>query len=236
MRVIGWIGVLHITVIAVWMIINIVFSLSNPINMNEDNPLAENGIAYYSAFPGYLGMDHGSKSLIMILSIAIPVGLFICFKNIEYFRLRNTIALISGCFGFALYGLSLMLQAVTVEYAFNLFNSSEDMYSRQFATLLYDWSMLQGGLSVSIYIIANLLLAAWIILHSIGLSKFLHKKRVSVFGYFTGGLMIAGYLIAWFFLMQGEQSMHNLNEIVGVLFMLWIFFVSMKMIKGTVST
>ncbi|WP_332692995.1 hypothetical protein [Halalkalibacter lacteus] len=124
MKVIGWIGILHVTIIIVWMIINIVFSISNPVHYIEGETLAETGIAYYSEFPGYLGMDHGSKALIMLLSITLPIGLFIRLKKTKNFSLTNTIGLISGCLGFALYGLSLMLQATTVEYAFNLYNSS----------------------------------------------------------------------------------------------------------------
>ncbi len=124
LKVIGWIGILHVTIIIVWMIINIVFSISNPVHYIEGETLAETGIAYYSEFPGYLGMDHGSKALIMLLSITLPIGLFIRLKKTKNFSLTNTIGLISGCLGFALYGLSLMLQATTVEYAFNLYNSS----------------------------------------------------------------------------------------------------------------
>lgn len=214
------------------MIINIVFSISNPFHYTEGKTLAEAGIAYYSQFPGYLGADHGSKALIMLLSIALPIGLFIYLKKLENFSLNNTIGLIAGCIGFALYGLSLMLQATTVEYAFNLYNSSEDAYTRQFATLLYEWSMLEGGLSVSIYIMANLLLATWLIVHSAGLNILGKTKKLSILGYITGILQILGYLLSWTFLMQGKQNMHDINELVGLLFVIWILIISIKMVRG----
>ena len=74
MKGIGWIGILHVFTIVVWMIINIFFIILNPIQVQEGQSLAELGIAYYSNFPGYLGFDHGSKALIMLLSISLPIG------------------------------------------------------------------------------------------------------------------------------------------------------------------
>ncbi|WP_332692986.1 hypothetical protein [Halalkalibacter lacteus] len=116
-----------------------------------------------------------------------------------------------------------------------LLNSSENIYTRQFATLLYEWSMLEGGLSVSIYIIANLLLSTWLITHSAGLYVLDKTKKLSMLGYLTGVLQISGYLLSWFFLMHGKQNMHDFNELVGLLFMFWILIISIKIVRGKVS-
>jgi len=229
---IGWIGILHVFTIVVWMIINIFFIILNPIQVQEGQSLAELGIAYYSNFPGYLGFDHGSKALIMLLSISLPIGLFIYLHKLKHFRLQNLIALIAGCSGFAFYGFSLMVQASTVEYAFKTFRLAADDYTQSFATLFYDWAMLEGGLSVSIYVIANLLLAVWVIIHSLGLWRLDFTKKFSLFGLFVGSIHIIGYTISWFFLMQGKQNMHDFNEAVGLLFMVWILIISIKMIRG----
>lgn len=217
------------------MIVNIIFGSLNPVTLDESKSVAENGVSYYSQFPGYLGFDHGSKALIMLLSIALPIGIFLSLRRNRKFMLLNLIALITGCLGFAFYGLSLMLQATAVEYAFNLYSSSDDMFAQSFAVFLYDWSMLEGGLSVSIYIIANLLLAVWLIIHSRGLYIVNSFKRFSVFGYIVGSLQIIGFLIAWYFLMQAEQNMHDFNEGIGLLFMIWIFIISIKMVRGKIK-
>lgn len=170
----------------------------------------------------------------MLLSISLPIGLFVYLKKFENDSISNIIALIAGCLGFAFYSLSLMLQAATVEYTFKLYQSVDDEYTREFATLLYEWSMLEGGLSVSIYILANILLAIWLILHSRGLYKYNSMKKLGVYGYLTGGLLIIGYLISWYFLMQATQNMHLFNEAIGLLLMGWILVVSIKMIRGEI--
>lgn len=231
MRLIGWIGLLHVLVLVGWMVVNIIFSMMNPASIDEGQFLAEAGIAYYSNFPGYLGFDHGSKALVMLISIVLPVALFIYLKRNKDFTLLNLIALIAGCIGFALYGVSLMLQATAVEYAFNLYSSTNDAYAQAFSLYLYDWSMLEGGFSVSIYILANLSLAAWIMIHSRGLYIVGGSKAFSVYGYVVALLLTIGHLISWFYLMQGNQNMHDFNEAVGLLFMIWILIVSIKMIR-----
>lgn len=236
MRVIGWIGVFHVFIIVAWVIVNVIFNLQYPATIQLDQTIAEAGISYYSNFPGYLGLDHGSKGLVMLLSIALPIGLFIFLRKLSNFHLKNLIALIAGSLGFAFYGLSLIIQAATVEYAFKLFSSTKDIYTKSFATLLYDWSMLEGGLSVSIYIVANLLLAIWIIIHSIGLWRLIDLKKLGIYGVIIGSLQIIGYLISWFFLMRGEQNMHNFNEAVGLLMLIWILFISVSMIRGKFAT
>lgn len=235
LRVIGWFGILHVVIIVVWMVINIIFGMLNPVTISEGDSIAEIGVSYYSNFPGYLGLDHGSKALVMLISILLPIGLFMYLRKKKDFMLLNLIALIAGCLGFAFYGLSLMLQATAAEYAFHLYNSSNDVLARSFSTFLYDWSMLEGGLSVSIYIIANLFLATWVIIHSRGLYILDSSKKLCVFGYFVGILQITGFLISWFFLMQASQNMHDFNEAVGLLFMLWILIISIKMVRGKIT-
>lgn len=235
MRIIGWVGILHVMVLVVWMGVNIVFGLVNPVTINESDSLAEAGVAYYSNFPGYVGFDHGSKALVMFLSILLPVGLFMYVRKWQGVTLPNLIAFVTGCIGFALYGLSLMLQATAAEYAFHLYKTSNDAFAQSFATFLYDWSMLEGGLSVSIYIIANLLLATWVIIHSRSLYVMGVFRTLSVFGYVVGMLQIIGYVLSWFFLMKAKQSMHDINEAIGLLFMLWILLISMKMIRGKIT-
>ncbi|WP_255695058.1 hypothetical protein [Virgibacillus salidurans] len=39
--------------------------------------MAEAGIEYYSNHQGLIGLDHGSKALIMLVSILFPIGLYV---------------------------------------------------------------------------------------------------------------------------------------------------------------
>lgn len=132
MRIIGWIGIFHVIIIVAWMVINIVFSILNPVTIIEGNSIAETGVLYYSNFPGYLGLDHGSKALVMLISILLLIGLFMYLNKNKDFKLLNLIALIVGCIGFSFYGLSLMLQATAAEYAFNLYSSNADVFPSLF--------------------------------------------------------------------------------------------------------
>lgn len=231
---IGWFGIAHVIVIVIWMIVNLVFGLLHPVTIEKGDSLAKIGIEYYSDFQGYLGFDHGSKGLVMIISILLPIGLFTYLKKDRESFLPQLIGLIAGCMGFLLYGLSLILQATAVEYAFSLYNSTNDLNAQSFAIYLYEWSMLEGGLSVSIYIIANILLGIWVITHSKVLYHRYALKKFGVFGYVVGGLLITGYIISWFYLMQAKQNMHDFNEVIGMLFTIWILLVSIKMVRGKI--
>lgn len=235
MKIIGWIGILHAGVLVIWMAVNILFSLYNPVTFSTNDSMAETGIAFYSNYPGYLGFDHGSKALVMLASIVLPIGIYMYLKKTNDFQLQNSIAVITGCLGFAFYGLSLMLQAVTVEYAFNLYRTNGDIAVQSFAVLLYEWSMLEGGLSVSIYIIANLLIACWVMMHSLGLLRIKKFIKLSIFGMIVGLLLTSGYLLSWFFLMQANQNMHEFNEATGLLFVIWILLISIRMVQGKIS-
>ena len=235
MKAIGWAGFIHVSILIIWMVIHLIFNQLNPVAITDKATMAQTGIAYYSRFPGLLGLDHGSKALVMLLSVLLPIGLYVHFKELKEFRLKNTIALVAGCSGFILYGLSLMLQAVTVEYAFNLYRTSEDTVTHSFAVLLYEWAMLEGGLSVSLYILANLCLSCWVMIHSIGFYTFDSLKKIGIFGCIVGATQLFGYLVAWFFLMQAKQNMHDFNEAIGLLFTIWIAMISFQMIRGRIT-
>ncbi|MEJ8767214.1 hypothetical protein WKU33_15360 [Oceanobacillus sp. HCA-5259] len=235
MKAIGWAGIMHVSILIIWMVIHILFNQLNPVVINDEAAMAQTGIEFYSNFPGLLGFDHGSKAFVMLLSVLLPIGLYIHFKELKIFRLKNTIALVAGCSGFTLYGLSLMLQAVTVEYAFNLYRTTEDTVAHSFAVLLYDWAMLEGGLSVSMYILANLCLSCWVMIHSIGLFSFNSFKKIGIFGCIVGAIQIIGSFLAWFFLMQAKQNMHDFNEAIGLLFTIWIAMISFQMIRGKIT-
>lgn len=198
---------------------------------NEGISLTELGISYYSHHRGVLGLDHGSKALAMLLMISVPVFLYDRFKLYHEFSFLNLAALVSGTLSFFTNSVSLILQAATVEYAFKIYSLSTDTFTQNFASALYDWSMLQGGLSVSLYIIANLLLSIWVIIHSIGLKRFNGYRKIGMFGICFGVLQILGSVVSWVFLMIGRQNMHSINEIIGFIFIIWLFMVSILLIK-----
>ncbi|MDV2685984.1 hypothetical protein RYX56_16575 [Alkalihalophilus lindianensis] len=133
---IGWVGIFHVLFIVGWIVYNLSHHLIYPAPLlGEDQSLAELGILYYSEHRGLLGFDHGSKSLMMLLSIVLPVGIFYILKRDSAFDLLNMLALVAGVVGFTLYSLSLMLQAVTVEYAFQLFINNNDASAQAFCDI-----------------------------------------------------------------------------------------------------
>ncbi|ADC51404.1 hypothetical protein BpOF4_16805 [Alkalihalophilus pseudofirmus OF4] len=233
MRIIGWIGLFHVAGFVTWMVVNLIFQIQNPITIEQDSRLSISVLDYYSQFPGYFGFDHGSKAIILLISAVIPIGIYHLCSGTRSFQMNNLIAFICGSAGFILYALSFILQAAAVSYAIKLYSQAVDETTKQFAALLIEWSMMEGGLSTSIYILANFLIGIWIILHSQGIKNIGFSYRFRLFGYIVGGLLIVSYFIAWFFLMQGTQVMHDVTEVIGILFFVWLTILSISFVKGS---
>jgi hypothetical protein len=215
------------------MVVNLIFQIQNPITIEQDSRLSLSVLDYYSQFPGYFGFDHGSKAIILLISAVIPIGIYHLCSGTRSFQMNNLLALICGSAGFILYALSFILQAAAVSYAIKLYSQAVDETTKQFAALLIEWSMMEGGLSTSIYILANFLIGIWIILHSQGLKIIGFSYRFRLFGYSVGGLLIVGYFFAWYFLMQGSQVVHDITEVIGILFFVWLTILSISFIKGS---
>ncbi|WP_099302759.1 hypothetical protein [Bacillus sp. Marseille-P3800] len=227
MRVVGWIAFVHIFFILMWLIINIITSILYPASFDADRPMMEVGLDYHASLVGYLAFDHGSKSLVMLMTMIVPIGLYHLFHKRSFVELAG---LIAGLSGFLLYALSFMLQAVSVSYAIHLYNDeATNEFGRQFAMYVFDWTMLQGGFSTSLYIMANLLIAVWVILSSTLFSK--KSKALRRIGHIVGILLIVSYLLSWGFLMLGHQNIHLFTETVGMLFLVWLGMLGYKLIK-----
>ncbi|WP_100372279.1 hypothetical protein [Bacillus sp. FJAT-45037] len=233
MKLVGWFGLFHVFFIVMWMVINIIFSIQNPLELNEGEQPSVIAIEYWSQFPGYLGMDHGSKALLFLLSIMIPIGLYAFIKKVDkQDALQNLVAMICGVLGFVIYSISFMLQATAVEYAINTYSATTDESRQQSATMIMEWTMLEGGFSTSLYILSNFLLAVWLILHAKGLTHLGMSRRFVLFSYVVGALNIIGYSMSWFYLMRGQQVMHDVTEAVGLLFLVWLVWVSVSLIRN----
>lgn len=165
----------------------------------------------------------------MLVTVAIPIGLFCFLKSIPGKKLTNIIGLIFGVIGFMFYSLSLMLQAASVAYSINLYSEATNEFSQQFAVHLFEWTMIEGGFSTSVYILSNLAIGVWILSHS-KMLKNLHP-RIAISGLFIGSLHIFSYLSSWFFLMFGRQSIHEFTEAVGLLLLVWLFLIGILFLK-----
>lgn len=233
MRLAGWIGMAHVGVIIGWLIVSAIFFAIFPLDEFVDTTLsdAEIGIAYWAEHRGLLGLDHGSKSLVLLLCPIIPVVLFHILKKIKAYQLYNVIALVAGILSFFILSVSLMLQATAVEYAFKLYEQTENAHSQHFAVHLYEWVMLEGGLSVSIYIIANLLLSVWVSIHSYGLMTFYGYNKLAILGFAYASLQVTTVFFTWYFLMRGLQIMHQVNNVIEILFHIWMFALSLQLIR-----
>lgn len=231
MRILGWIGYFYIFLIIAWILFNIIYAKMAPLDIQDGGNMAKQGISYYSEHRGLIGYDHGSKALSMLLIISFPIFLYERFKRSREFSYLNMMALIAGTLSFFINAVSLMLQAATVEYAFKIYGLSDDSSVQSFATSLYDWAMLQGGLSVSLYIVANLLLSVWVMIHSYALKTFNGYHKIGMLGMFFGVIQIAETLASWAFLMAGKQNLHTVDEIVNFIFLIWLFVISTLLLQ-----
>lgn len=229
-KCIGWIAIFHVVFILIWLIINIILSITVPATFDQGVPLMEAGLEYHSTLVGYVAMDHGSKSIVMLVTILVPIGMYFLLPNKSF---ASVTGLIAGVSGFLIYSVSFMLQAVSVAYAINLYQTHTTEYGRQLAMHVFEWTMLEGGFSTSLYVLSNLLLAGWVILYSKQL--FNENKRLRLFGYIVGGSLIIGYLTSWVFLMFGHHALHLVTETIGMLFLLWLGLIGMKLVRGQVN-
>lgn len=75
----------------------------------------------------------------------------------------------------------------------------------------------------------------WVGLHSYGLLRQEQAKGLARLGFAFSGLPLLTVLVGWFFLMQGQQILHTVDEAVGLLFLVWLGLLSWRCLKGAPS-
>lgn len=223
-RLAGALGYIYILTITVWIVITFVYQkILYPAERMES---FYDGLTYYSVHKGYIGWDHGSKSIVFFLSSLIPIATYDALKR-EQTSVVHLAGMIFGVISFWTLSLSFILQAFTMEYAIGLFQSAEDPLTQHFAVNLARWSGDGGGFSLSLYTISYMSLALWIAFllkgdHSVStLMKFLSVITVVAH--------IAVPIAVFIAFITTNKNYNDLNGIADILFIIWLFFHSRRL-------
>lgn len=226
-RLASALGYIYILTIAVWIVITFVYQkILYPAERMES---FYDGLTYYSVHKGYIGWDHGSKSIVFFLSSLIPIATYDAFKR-EQTSVVHLAGMIFGVISFWTLSLSFILQAFTMEYAIGLFQSAGDPLAHHFAVYLARWSTEGGGFSLSLYTISNTSLALWIACLLKGdRSVSTPTKFLSVI---TVIALIAASIAVFIAFITTKKNYNDLNELANFLFIIWLFFHSNRLWRG----
>jgi hypothetical protein len=151
MRLIALYAILGpIFVIAVSLITNHLIA-----NLPYSNSVAK----YWSQAPYAIGFDHGLKGLYALFFGVVPYWLW------RWTGKRDSplahIGLGAGILSGLVLGMSLDLQGMAVAFAARGYAS--DPHMAAVYTVIGNWAMTDGGLSVSLYVVADLFMALWLV-------------------------------------------------------------------------
>lgn len=227
----GIISISNVLIVISSVIFNMVYIKIFPFRSTSGISAIESGLDYYAGHP-VIGFDHGIKGLVFLASIMIPIGLFWLLYKHKYPLDLNIMASVSGVLSFLVLSVSFILQGTLAEYSIHLYNSSANGdFAKHFAVYLFDWGVQQGGLSVSLYIVSNILAAIWILIHSMALKRAFNQKLILYVGLIYACLGLLAQLISFFYLMQGIQNIHNIDELVGFIEDLWLILIGILLLK-----
>ncbi|MFA1819943.1 hypothetical protein ACDX78_07080 [Virgibacillus oceani] len=219
----GILGIVYVFIILIWIAISAVYQ--GVLYPNEALTVNE-GLIYYSDHQWYFGMDHGSKAIAFLLVSILPLILF-CMFNRSYHGKKLFLNLLGMIFGFSYFminAVSLIVQAVTATFAINQYS----MYlgDREFARLLFEWAINDGGFSISLYIIANLCMVIWLFAHGYLFYLEMNNKYFFAFSSILAAALLIGAVINFIGIILFQVSVNTLSEMVNILFIFWISYVS----------
>ena len=206
-----YIAILYALVIIGWIVITAVMQFYlYPVESNYET-VAE-GLDYYQDHRGYMGLDHGTKGVVFLISSLAPL-LFLKFSQ----SFKAKIGAFFGSISFLILSTSFFVQAFTAEYIISLLNNTG---ARTTGELIYIWIFLEGGITHSTYLIANILIGVWVILHSYELKK-LGYNRLYPYGIIVAMMHILAsvFFISQFIVPNDIGS--QLTDIATFLFIVW---------------
>lgn len=230
----GFTAIIYIVVIIGWIVFHIIYSNLNPF-INTGGSMIEQGLHYYSDRFSIVGFDHGTKAILFLFTMIIPITFFIMLHKKNFHLEINLIALISGILSYFILSVSFILQATIGQYAVHLYKVANSAFEENFAINMYDLALEKGGFSVSLYIIANILLVIWVFLLSYSMKKVFNDKRIYILGFIYSILLLISQIITFIFLMQGIQNMHDLDELIGLIGLVWFAFLAIRLLKNPVK-
>lgn len=207
--IVGWIGVTFLMQVVLY-----------PVEGQNSSVLES--LAYYVDHRGYIGLDHGTKGIIFLVSSYVPLHfLYLCRQP------RALIGALFGALSLIILSLSFLVQAFTAEF---LIGMVEDPETASLAVFLYKGIFLQGALTDSVYIIANTLLACWVFLHS-RLLKQAGYNRFYLYGLVVSvsHLLASGFLFIQIVLPNDWGDW--ISEAATFLFIAWFLWYALRMDK-----
>lgn len=220
-----YIAVLYAAVIVGWLVITAIMQfVLYPVD--SDVTSIGEALDYYQDHRGYIGLDHGTKGLVFLVSSLVPL-LFLRFNR----NFKAILGSFLGAIGLIILSISFLIQAFTAEFVIGMLNSSE---TRSMAEFVYNGVFLQGGITYSTYLISNILMGAWVMTHSFELKKPGHNR------FFYYGMVVGIiHMISSFFLMLQliipNDIGSTLSDIATFFFIVWFIIYGIKLdqrVKG----
>ena len=128
-------------------------------HLTQNIPYSNSAVEYWSHAPSIIGFDHGIKGLFALFFGMVPYWLW-RWTGKEDSPLAH-IGLVAGILSGLVLGMSLDLQGVAMAFAARGYASNPHM--APVYTVLGNWAMMDGGLSVSLYVVADLFMATWLL-------------------------------------------------------------------------
>lgn len=214
-----YIAILYAVVIVGWIIITAIMQFFlYPVDTNY-NSIGE-ALDYYQDHRGYIGLDHGTKGIVFLISSLVPL-LFLKVR-------RDSSTIIGSFFGsisFIILSLSFLFQAFTAEFVIGMLNNTE---TRSMAEFVYNWMFLEGGITYSTYLVANIFVGAWVLIHSFELKKLGHTRFI-YYGAVVGIIHIISSFLLMLKLIIPNEIGSTLSDIANFLFIVWFIIYGIKL-------
>src|SRR5699024_11729514 len=110
-------------------------------------------LSYYVDHRGYIGLDHGTKGIVFLISSYVPLHFIYIHRQTEAF-----IGAIFVTLSMLILSLAFLVQAFTAEFLICMLENTE---TTSLAVFFYKQIFLEGALTSSDYMIVNLRLACW---------------------------------------------------------------------------
>lgn len=200
--IVGWIGITFIMQVVLY-----------PVEV-QDGSVFEL-LSYYVDHRGYIGLDHGTKGIVFLISSYVPLHFIYIHRQTEAF-----IGAIFGTLSMLILSLAFLVQAFTAEFLIGMLENTE---TTSLAVFLYKGIFLEGALTDSVYIIVNLLLACWILFHSRILNRAGHH-RLYIYGITVSLIHLLASLFLFSQIIHPNEVGDWLSESATFFFIVWFLW------------
>ena len=215
-------------IIAVYAILGPIFVIAVSLTTNhliQNIPYSSSAVRYWSHAPYAIGFDHGIKGLYALF-----------FGMVSYWLWRWTgktnsplahIGLVAGILSGLVLGLSLDLQGVAMSFAARGFAAHPHM--APVYAVFGNWAMSDGGLSVSLYVVADLFMATWL-LSAGALLRTVGHHWLGWSGVVLAAGLAAASLLDWgsLILLGNDAATHMMQQNMEFFAQIWVAIVAIR--------